>query len=160
MKDSTISIFTDGSSLINPTERTGAKAVIFRTGVNEPPIKLSKVVFWNSTKYHKEIDAILLALKHIFSTQSKVSAKTIHILSDSIVAILAITSLSPQEIRYDKMEEIIYIINSLICFCNILCQCNILFSALWYKSKWRSRLTKVGVLAVRKMIKEISRKYT
>ena len=135
MKDSRISIFTDGSSLINPTERTGAKALIFRTGVNEPPIKLSKAVSSNSTKYHEEIDAILLALKHIFSTQSQVSAKTIHILNDSIVAIIAITSLSPQEIRYDKIEEIIHISNSLKCFCNIFCHCNVLFSTLWYKSK-------------------------
>ena len=135
MKDSTTSIFTDGRSLINPTEHTGAKAVIFRTGVNEPPIKLSKAVSSNSSKYHEEIDAILLALKHIFSTQSQVSAKKIHILSDSIVAIIAITSLSPQEIRYDKIEEIIYISNSLKCFCNTLCQCNILFSTLWYKLK-------------------------
>ena len=139
MKDSTTSIFTDGSSLINPTERTGAKAVIFPTGVNEPPIKLSKAFSSNSTNYHEKIDAILLALKHIFSIQSQVSAKTIHILSDSIVAIIAITSLSPQEIRYDKIEEIIYISNSLKCFCNIFCQCNTLFSTLWYKLKWRSR---------------------
>ena len=140
MKDSTTSIFTDGSSLINPTERTGAKTVIFRTGVNEPPIKLSKAVSSNSTMkssimYHEEIDAILLALKHIVSAQSQVSAKTIHILSDCIVAIIAITSLSPQGIRYDKIEEIIYISNSLKYFCNILCQCNILFSTLWYKLK-------------------------
>ena len=58
MKDSTNAIFTDGSSLINPGP-TGAGAVIFRAGMNKPPIKLAKAVSSNSTNYHEEIDAIL-----------------------------------------------------------------------------------------------------
>ena len=69
VKDSTIAILTDGSSLINPGP-TGAGAVIFRAGKNEPPIKLAKAVSSNSTNYNGEIDAILLALKHILSAQS------------------------------------------------------------------------------------------
>ena len=43
MKDSTIAIITDCSSFINPGP-TGAGAVIFRAGMNEPPIKLAKAV--------------------------------------------------------------------------------------------------------------------
>ena len=39
MKDSTIAIFTDGSSIINPGP-TGSGTVIFRAGINKPPIKL------------------------------------------------------------------------------------------------------------------------
>ena len=69
IKDSTIAIFTDGSSLINPGP-TGAGAVIFRAGMNKPPIKLAKAVSSNNTNYHGEIDTILLALKHILSAQS------------------------------------------------------------------------------------------
>ena len=58
MKDSTIAIFIDGSSLINPGP-TGEGAVIFRASMNKPPIKLTRAVFSNSTNYHGEIDAIL-----------------------------------------------------------------------------------------------------
>ena len=43
MKDSTTAIFTDGSSLINPGP-PGPRAVTFRAGMNEPPIKLAKAV--------------------------------------------------------------------------------------------------------------------
>ena len=63
MKGSTITIFTVGSSLIS-SERTGAGAVIFRAGMNKPPIKLAKAFSSNSTNYHGEIDAILLTMKH------------------------------------------------------------------------------------------------
>ena len=58
MKDSTIAIFIDGSSLIN-LGPAGEGAVIFRASMNKPPIKLAKAVFSNSTNYHGEIDAIL-----------------------------------------------------------------------------------------------------
>ena len=51
MKDCTIAIFTDDSSLINPGP-TGAGAVIFRVGMNEPPIKLARAGSSNSTSYH------------------------------------------------------------------------------------------------------------
>ena len=115
MKDSTITIFTDGSSLINPGP-TGAGAEIFRAGMNKPPIKLAKAVSSNSTNYHGEIDAILLALKHVLSAQSQLSTNTIHIFSGSIFSINAITSLSPQEICHNKIEEIIRISDSLKCF--------------------------------------------
>ena len=64
MKDSTIAIFTDGSSLTNPSP-VGAGAVIIRAGINKWPIKLAKAVSSNSTNYHRDIDAILLALKHV-----------------------------------------------------------------------------------------------
>ena len=114
MKDSTIAIFTDGSSLINPGP-TGAGAVTFSAGMNKPPIKLAKAVSSNRTNYHGEIDAIL-ALKHILSAQSQFSANTVHIFSDSIAAINAIASFSLQELHHDKIEEIIRISNSLKCF--------------------------------------------
>ena len=55
MTDSTIAIFTDCNSLINPGF-TGAGALIFRAG------KLTKAVSSNSTNYHGETDAILLAV--------------------------------------------------------------------------------------------------
>ena len=105
MKDSTIAIFTDGSSLINPGP-TCAGEVVFRAGMNKPPIKLAKAISSNSTNYHEEIDAILLVLKHILSAQSQFSVNTIHIFSDSIAATNATTSFSPQEIHHDKIEEI------------------------------------------------------
>ena len=91
MKDSTIAIFTDDSGLINPGP-TGAMAVIFSAGMNKPSIKLAKAVSSNCTNYHGEIDTILLALKYILSALSQFSANTIHIFSDSIAAINAITS--------------------------------------------------------------------
>ena len=40
MKDSRITTFTDGSSLINPGS-AGVGTVILRAGVKEPPIKLA-----------------------------------------------------------------------------------------------------------------------
>ena len=55
LTDSTIAIFTDCNSLINPG-LTGAGALIFRAG------KLTKAVSSNSTNYHGETDAILLAV--------------------------------------------------------------------------------------------------
>lgn len=66
-----------------------------------------KVVSSNSTSYHGEIDGILLAFKNILSTQSEVSANLIHIFSDSIAAINALTLLYPQEMHHEKIEEII-----------------------------------------------------
>ena len=83
--------------------------------MNKPPIKLAKAV-QTAPSYHGEIDAILLALNHILSAQSQSSTNTIHIFSDSIVAVNAITSLSPQEINHGKLEEIIHISNSVKCF--------------------------------------------
>ena len=80
--------------------------------MNEPPIKLATAVSSNSTNNNGEIDAILLVLKHILSAQPEVSANTIYIFRDSIVAINA-TSLSPQEIHHVKIEEITNISNSL-----------------------------------------------
>ena len=112
MKNSTIAIFTDSSSLINPGP-TCACSLTFRAGINKPPIKLEKAVPSNNTNYHCEIDAILPALRYILSAQSQFIAYTIHIFSDSVAAINAITSLSPQEIRHGKIEEIIHISNSL-----------------------------------------------
>ena len=106
MKDSTPATLTDGSSLIN-ARPTGAGVVIFGANINESPVKLAKAFSSNSTSYHGEIDAILLVITHIFSTKSKVNANAIHIFSDSIATISAITSLSPQEIHHDRMEEII-----------------------------------------------------
>ena len=45
--------------------------------MNEPPIKLATAVSSNSTNYNREIDAVLLVLKHILSAQPEVSANTI-----------------------------------------------------------------------------------
>ena len=86
MKYSTLATLTYGSSLINAGP-TGAGVVIFGANVNELPIELAKAFSSNNTSYHGEIDAILLAIKHIFSTKSKVNANTIHIFSDSIATI-------------------------------------------------------------------------
>ena len=151
MKDSTIAIITDCSSFINPGP-TGTGAVIFRAGMNEPPIKLAKALSSNSTNYHGEIDAILLALKHILSAQSQFSANTIHIFSDSIAAINSITSLSPQEIHHDKIDEIIHISNSLKYFFF-----NVTYSPAYCgttQNEEADRLAKVGAQDARKMIKE------
>ena len=41
LKENTVTIFTDGSSSINPGP-TGAGAVIFRAGMNEPPTTIEK----------------------------------------------------------------------------------------------------------------------
>ena len=103
---------SQSSSLITPGS-TGAGAIIFRAGMNKPTVKLAKAVSSNSTNYHGEIDAILLALKHILSAQSQFSANTIHIFSDSIAAINSIPSLSPQEMYHDKIDEIMHISSSL-----------------------------------------------
>ena len=81
--------------------------VLLAQGPVRPPVKLAKTFTSNNTSYHGEIDAILLVIKHISSTQSKVNANRVHIFSDSIATINAITSLSPQEIYHGKMEEII-----------------------------------------------------
>ena len=113
--------------------------------MNEPPIKLAKAVSSNSTNYRGEIDAILLALKCILSSQSQVSANTIHIFRDSIAAITAITSLAPEEIIHNKKEEIIHISNLLKCFS---------FNFGITQNEEADRLAKLGAQAARKMIKE------
>ena len=74
------------------------------------------------------------------------------IFSDSIAAINAITSLSPQEIYHDKIEEIIHISNSLKCF-----SFNVTYSLAHSditQNEEADRLTKVGAQAARKMVKE------
>ena len=58
IKESTIAIFTDGNSLINPGP-TNAGAVIYSADMNKPPIKLAKAASSYSTNYHGEVDAIL-----------------------------------------------------------------------------------------------------
>ena len=150
MKNSTTSIFTDCSSLLNPGP-TGAGALIFSTGMNKPPIKIATAFSSNSTNYHAEIHAIILALNYIFSAQSKYSVNTIHIFSDSICAINAITSFYPREIHHDKVQEIIRISNSLKCFSfGITCSpahCGIT------QNEEVDRLTKAGAQAAQIMIK-------
>ena len=151
IKDSTIANFTDGSSLIN-LEYTGTGAVIFRAGMNKPPIKLAKAVSSNNTNYHGEIDAILLALKHILSAQSQFNANIIHIFIKSIAAINIITSLSPQEIHNDKIEEIIHISTLLKCF-----SLNVTYSPAHCgitQYEEADRLAKVGAQTAHKMIKK------
>ena len=103
MKNSATSIFTDGSTLLNPGP-SRAGALILSTGMNKPPIKIATTFSSNSTNYHAEIHAIILALNYIFSAQSKYSVNTIHIFSDSICAINAITSFYPREIHHDKVQ--------------------------------------------------------
>ena len=104
MRSSTISIFICGSSLINPGP-TGTGAITLTAGMNKPPIKLAKAVSSNSTNDHVQVDAIPLTLKHILSAQSQVSANTIHIFSDSIAEINAITSLSLQAIDHSNRRN-------------------------------------------------------
>ena len=87
----------------------GVGALIFTAGMDKPPTKSAKAVFSNSTKYHGEIDAILLALKHIISGLSQFGANAIHIFSNSVAAINPITIPSSHEIHHDKIEEIIHI---------------------------------------------------
>ena len=94
MKDSTIAIFTNGSSLINPGP-TSVRTVIFTARMNKPTIKVSS----NSTTYHGEIVAILLVINNILSTQSELSANTVHIFSDCNAAINVMISWSLQEIH-------------------------------------------------------------
>ena len=98
MKDSTIAIFTNGSSLINPGP-TSVRTVIFTARMNKPTIKLAKAVSSNSTTYHGEIVAILLVISHILSTQSELSANTVRIFSDCNAAINVMISWSLQEIH-------------------------------------------------------------
>ena len=72
--------------------------------------------------------------------------------SDSFAAINAITSFSPQEIHYDKIEGIIRISNSLKCF-----SFNVTYSPTHCgktQNEEGDRLVKVGAQAARKMIKE------
>ena len=88
---------------------TGAGALIFRVGMNKTPTKPPEAVFLNSTKYHGEIDAILLALKHIISGQSQFGANAIHIFSDSVAAVNPIANPSSHEIHHDKIKGIIHI---------------------------------------------------
>ena len=151
MKDSTIAIFTDGSSLINPGP-TCAGSVTFRAGIKKPPLKLEKAVPSSNTNCHSEIDAILLALKYILSAPSQFSLYTIHIFSDSVPSINAITSLSPQEIHHGKIEEIIHISNSLKCF-----SFNVKYSPAHCsinQNEQADRLAKVGAQTARKIINE------
>ena len=118
--------------------------------MDEPPSKLQKAISTNNTNYHGEIDAILLALKHIFSTKSKVNANTIHIFSDSIETINAIAYLSPQEIHHDKTEEIIW--SNLLKHFPFSITCSPAHCSITQNEE-ANRLAKLGVQAALKMIK-------
>ena len=91
----TIIIFTDGSCQNNPGP-TGAGSLVFKDGINNPPIKFGKAVSKFSTNYHGELEAILLSLKYI-RTINLIGIKKVHIFTDSMSSIQAITSTKQQE---------------------------------------------------------------
>ena len=91
----TIIIFTDGSCQNNPGP-TGAGSLVFKDGINNPPIKFSKTVSKFLTNYHGELEAILLSLKSI-RTINLIGIKKVHIFTDSMSSIQAITSTKQQE---------------------------------------------------------------
>ena len=91
----TIIIFTDGSCQNNPGP-TGAGSLVFKDGINNPPIKFGKAVSKLSTNYHGELEAILLSLKYI-RTINLIGIKKVHIFTDSMSSIQAITSTKQQE---------------------------------------------------------------
>ena len=91
----TIIIFTDGSCQNNPGP-TGAGSLVFKDGINNPPIKFGKAVSKLSTNYHGELEAILLSLKYI-RTINLIGIKKVHIFTDSMSSIQAIISTKQQE---------------------------------------------------------------
>ena len=107
----TIVIFTDGSCANNPGP-TGARSLIFKDGINNPPIKFAKAVSKFSTNYHGELEAILLSLKYL-RTINLIAIKKVHIFTDSMSSIQAITSTKQQESYNDTIEQIKRISNEL-----------------------------------------------
>ena len=90
----TIVIFTDGSCANNPGP-TGAGSLIFKDRINNPPIKFAKAVS-KLLNYHGELEAILLSLKYL-RTINLIEIKKVHIFTDSMSSIQAITSTKQQE---------------------------------------------------------------
>ena len=90
----TIVIFTDGSCANNPGP-TGAGSLIFKDRINNPPIKFTKAVS-KLLNYHGELEAILLSLKYL-RTINLIEIKKVHIFTDSMSSIQAITSTKQQE---------------------------------------------------------------
>ena len=110
-QNDTIVIFTDGSCQNNPSP-TGAGSLVFKDGINNPPIKFGNAVSKFSTNYHGELEAILLSLKYI-RTINLIGIKKVHIFTDSMSSIQAITSKKQQESFNDTIEEIKRISNEL-----------------------------------------------
>ena len=107
----TIVIFTDGSCANNPGP-TGAGSLIFKDGINNLPIKFVKAVSKFSTNYHGELEAILLSLKYL-RTINLIEIKKVHIFTDIMSSIQAITSTKQQESYNDTIEQIKRISNEL-----------------------------------------------
>ena len=110
-QNDTIVIFTDGSCQNNPSP-TGAGSLVFKDGINNPPIKFGNAVSKFSTNYHGELEAILLSLKYI-RTINLIGIKKVHIFTDSMSSFQAITSKKQQESFNDTIEEIKRISNEL-----------------------------------------------
>ena len=107
----TIVIFTDGSCQ-NNRGPTGAGSLVFKDGIDNPPIKSAKAVSKFSTNYHGELETILLSLKYI-RTINLIGIKKVHIFTDSMSSFQAITSKKQQESFNDTIEEIKRISNEL-----------------------------------------------
>ena len=103
--------FPDGSCQNNQGP-TDAGSLVFKDRINNPPIKFEKAVSKLSTNYHGELEAILLSLKHIRTT-NLIGIKKVHIFTDSLSSIQAITSTKQQESFNDIIEEIKRISNEL-----------------------------------------------
>ena len=98
----TIVIFTDRSCANNPGP-TGAGSLIFKDGINNPPIKFAKAVSKFSTNYHGELEAILLSLKYL-RTINLIEIKKVHIFTDSMSSIHSITSTKQKESYNDTIN--------------------------------------------------------
>ena len=105
----TIVIFADGSCQ-NNRGPTGAGSLVFKDGIDNPPIKSAKAVSKFSTNYHGELETILLSLKYI-RTINLIGIKKVHIFTDTMCSIQAITS--TKQSFNDIIEEIKRISNEL-----------------------------------------------
>ena len=93
--NNTIVIFTDGSCQNNPGP-TGAGLLVFKDRINNPPIKFAKAVSKLSMNYHGQLEAILLSLKYIRTT-NLIGIKKVHIFTDGLSSVQAITPTKQQE---------------------------------------------------------------
>jgi ribonuclease HI len=81
--------FTDGSALGNPGP-CGAGAAIYWNGISGQPTHHTKAVSKNSSSYHGELQAILLALDAVAGRGPTVHDRKVHIITDCQSAVHAI----------------------------------------------------------------------
>jgi ribonuclease HI len=103
-KDNTIVAFTDGSALGNPGP-CGASAILYVNGIDSQPVAIRAPVSNNSSSYHGELYAILLAVDFAVNYSANNRISGLRIFSDCQSAILTVCNSSSQNSNFTTLTS-------------------------------------------------------